>query len=163
MDRFWELISRARGIDDPAAPSASPDAIRVVLESLTSDEVAGFLRQFFQHLIELNLWRLWGAGYVIAGGMSDDGFHYFRSWVIGKGKWVFDAALSDPDSLADFIDDPEVENETLEHVALEILEARGISSDPRDDVDGCPDDTPQGERFLEESVHEWFPRLAARG
>lgn len=162
MDIFWDLIDRARGSHEPGAPSAPPDAMRAVLDSLGTAEVQAFVSRFYQHLIELNHWRLWGAGYVIAGGMSDDGFHYFRSWIIGKGKWVFETALSNPDLLAGVIDDPEVENELLEYVGLEVLKSRGIDSDPRDGDRGCPDDEPQGERFEEETVHEWFPGLAAR-
>jgi hypothetical protein len=76
----------------------------------------------------LNNWRLWAAGYVIAGGMSDDGFHYFRSWIVGKGKKVFDIAMKDPDELGPFIDDTEVDNELLEYVAVEIAKARKIGS-----------------------------------
>jgi hypothetical protein len=31
----------------------------------------------------------------IAGGMSDDSFHYFRSWIVGKN--AFEVAMTDPD------------------------------------------------------------------
>jgi hypothetical protein len=45
---------------------------------------------------------LWGAAYLICGGCSDDGFEYFRCWLIGQGREVYEAALSDPDSLAGY-------------------------------------------------------------
>jgi hypothetical protein len=43
---------------------------------------------------------LWGAAYLINGGASDDGFDYFRGWLIAQGREVFEAAVADPDSLA---------------------------------------------------------------
>ena len=43
------------------------------------------------------------AAYVINGGASDDGFYYFRCWLIGMGRRVYEAALADPDSLADAV------------------------------------------------------------
>jgi hypothetical protein len=32
---------------------------------------------------------LWAAAYVINGGCSDDGFDYFRGWLIAQGREVF--------------------------------------------------------------------------
>jgi hypothetical protein len=43
---------------------------------------------------------LWGAAYLINGGASDDGFYYFRCWLIGMGREVYEAAVANPDSLA---------------------------------------------------------------
>ncbi|TYB52801.1 DUF4240 domain-containing protein, partial [Nonomuraea sp. PA05] len=45
---------------------------------------------------------LWGAAYLINGGCSDDGFEYFRCWLVGQGREVYEAALDDPDSLAEY-------------------------------------------------------------
>ena len=160
---FWSLIDRARPAaaeDSPVRPSASPEGLRAVLEPLSNEEIAGFGHFFSTQLIRLNHWKLWGAGYIIAGGMSDDSFHYFRSWLIGKGAAAVEQALSDPDGLGPYIDDPEVENESLEYVALEILEGRGVEEDPRDDVDESPDGEPQGEAFDEDTVYAAYPRLA---
>ena len=44
---------------------------------------------------------LWAAAYVINGGCSDDGFDYFRGWLIVQGRQVFERAVADPDALAD--------------------------------------------------------------
>ena len=33
-------------------------------------------------------WDLWGAAYLANGGCSDDGFDYFRGWLIGQGRKV---------------------------------------------------------------------------
>ena len=33
------------------------------------------------------------------GGCSDDGFQYFRNWIISRGKEVYYAAKENPDNL----------------------------------------------------------------
>lgn len=43
-----------------------------------------------------------GAAKRIFGGrLSDDGFEYFRLWLIGRGRLAFDRAVARPDSLAE--------------------------------------------------------------
>jgi len=44
---------------------------------------------------------LWGAAYLINGGCSDDGFDYFRGWLIAQGREVFERTVADPDALAE--------------------------------------------------------------
>lgn len=160
---FWDFIERARagkGLGEGERASASPEVLKAVLNTLSNEEIAEFLRFFCTELIRLNRWEIWGAGYVIAGGMSGDSFHYFRSWLIGKGPAAVEQALTDPDGLGPFVDTEEVENELLEYVALEILEGRGVEEDPREDVEGSPDDEPTGTAFDEDTLEEVYPRLA---
>ena len=38
---------------------------------------------------------------MINGGCSDDGFDYFRGWLLVQGREVFERAVADPDGLAD--------------------------------------------------------------
>jgi hypothetical protein len=44
---------------------------------------------------------LWAAAYVVNGGCSNDGFDYFRGWLIVQGREVFEHVVADPDALAD--------------------------------------------------------------
>ena len=159
---FWGLIDRARdGEVGPQAPSADSERLRAVLEGEEDAAVAAFAARFEEELVRLNRWSVWGAGYVVYGGMSDDSFHYFRAWLIGKGRAAVERALADPDGLGEFVEDPqEVDNEWLEYVAGEVMEARG-GEDPRDGFEGRSDDEPVGERFEEETVYGKYPRLAA--
>lgn len=163
---FWDLIDRARGVSGsaPEVPSADPDRLRLVLEAESDEVVGAFGLRFYAEIARLNHWNLWAAGDVIAGGMSQDCFHYFRSWLVGKGKAAVGQALADPDGLGMYVDDPEeVDNESLEYVAVEILEARG-GEDPRNDFDEelGPDDAPLGTPYEEEELPSRFPRLTAR-
>jgi hypothetical protein len=95
-NQFWGLIDQARAGD---SRSASPERLRKLLSQLSDDEVLDFGHIFYEKLCDLNQWRLWAAGCVIAGGMSDDSFHYFRSWIVGKGREAFEVAMKDPNEL----------------------------------------------------------------
>ncbi|MBX3118448.1 MAG: DUF4240 domain-containing protein [Fimbriimonadaceae bacterium] len=167
INAFWNTIDQARGAAPgtaaPDKPSASEDALNSILSKLPITEVQDFGRHFNDQLIRLNRWSVWGAGYVIAGGMSDDSFHYFRSWLIGKGKSAVELALSDPDALGPYVTEEDeengVDNEGLEYVAVGILEEAEVD-DPRDNADTYADDDPQGEPFDEDTVAEQYPRLA---
>jgi hypothetical protein len=156
---FWALIDEAR---DGLAPSANPDSMQRVLKKHDDATVIAFGRRFYEKVCELNSWRLCGAGYIIAGGMSDDSFHYFRSWIVGKGEHVFDVALQDPDSLGPHVDDCNVDNEGLEYAAQKVLKARGNATDPRDEAIGHADAEPSGEPLSDddEALAQAYPKLA---
>jgi Protein of unknown function (DUF4240) len=158
-ERFWQLIDEAR---DGSPTTAQPKKLKKILSRLSSDEIIAFGHVFYERLCDLNHWRLWAAGYIIAGDMSGDSFHYFRSWIIGKGKEVFDVAMRNPDGLGRYVDDREVDNELLEYVAIKVLQDRGVTDDPRDLSKRSADDAPGGEPFDEETVGHLCPMLAAR-
>lgn len=71
------------------------------LVNLSPNEIVAFEGRLSSQLDRSYTWGLWGAAYVAHGGASDDGFEYFRLWLISKGSDVFEAVLKDPDSLAD--------------------------------------------------------------
>ncbi len=150
---FWPTIKASSG--DPAKLTA-------LLKDKSNEDVSAFGSTFYQLLINLNRWEIWGAGYVMAGGMSDDSFHYFRSWIIGKGEEAYETALKSPDDLGQFAgEDDDFDNELLEYVAVEILEERGVE-DPRESPDGFADDEPKGEEWDEDEVYAKYPKLAAQ-
>jgi len=69
--------------------------------------------------------ELWDVAFILASGWgcSDDGFEYFRAWLIGQGKDVYEKALSDPESLVDVVEfGQETQWEVLLSVAIEAYE-----------------------------------------
>ena len=69
--------------------------------------------------------------------------------------------MEGPDELGPYIDNPEVDNELLEYVPVEILESRTIEEDPRDRGERRADADPLGDPFDEATVGASFPKLAA--
>jgi predicted DNA-binding WGR domain protein len=76
------------------------DNLRQRLMKLSEEELRSFDRIFWELMDESYRADLWGAAYVIKGGCSDDGFDYFRAWLIMQGQQAFTEALRDPDGLA---------------------------------------------------------------
>ncbi|MFI5615978.1 DUF4240 domain-containing protein [Streptomyces sp. NPDC051567] len=95
---FWKLIETAR-TDTP------PDEVAVraatLLAAFPPAEIAEAQQVLWDLLAESYRSPLWAAAYLINGGCSDDGFDYFRGWLLVQGEEVFTRALTDPDSLAD--------------------------------------------------------------
>ena len=60
----------------------------------SSDGHRGFLEH---HRVSPTRWDLWGVAYIVNGGCSEDGFEYFRGWVISQGRNVTELALSNPE------------------------------------------------------------------
>jgi Protein of unknown function (DUF4240) len=98
---FWDLI------DHSAALEANPDAqladLRASLSDLSASQIADFERMFYETMRQSYSWDLWGAAFLANGGASDDGFEYFRFWLISKGRIVFHKVVASPDSLADLL------------------------------------------------------------
>ena len=170
-DRFWALIGSSAKYQ--ADPERQLLALREVLEALTPAELEAFERAFHQAQLRAYTWDLWGAAYVIHGGASDDGFEYFQRWLISKGRTAFEAALSNPDSLADMsvaATRGVFEFEDFAYVASHVWgEKTGIN--PRTDPEGRfpytggpPAPEPAGIPFEEDESYlaAKYPKLWAR-
>lgn len=122
IERFWQLMETShvpQDLDEQA------EKIRELLSELPAAEVAGFDQTLRRLLNRAYSWDLWGAAYLVSGGCSDDGFEYFRSWLVAQGKDNYERALSNPDSLANIETlEEEVEFEELWHIAEEVYETK---------------------------------------
>ncbi|MBO3743116.1 DUF4240 domain-containing protein [Actinoplanes flavus] len=101
VERFWELVDAARAsVEDPSDGDQVGARARQLLEELPLDEVAALARAEWELRARSYRVDLWGAAYLINGGCSDDGFEYFRGWLMAQGREVFERAVADPDTLA---------------------------------------------------------------
>ncbi|QEU94848.1 DUF4240 domain-containing protein [Streptomyces kanamyceticus] len=101
---FWEIVDGTR----EAAGGDPEDHAELLVERLVRsdpDAVLDFARHFEVRYNRAYRWDLWGAAWVLLGGTSDDAFDYFRCWLIGQGREVFEGAVHDPDALAELLDD----------------------------------------------------------
>lgn len=157
---FYAIIDSARSGTTPETPSADPDALYDALSALPDSEVEAFAAEFRRQMVRLNRWSVWDAGYAASGGLSDDAFHYFCTWLIGKGADAVELALTTPDELVPYLDTDELENESLEYVADDLLEERGVEVDESRGT-AVTDAEPAGEPFDGDTSAERHPRLAA--
>ena len=165
-DEFWRLVDEARAgnEDDPDAQAAR---LRDLLTGRSSEELQSFDRHYREQLVRAYRWDLWGAGYLLAGGMSDDAFDYFCDWLIGRGRERFERVLADPDALADFAPgNGAVDAELLRYAVQEAHEAThgGAELPWPDDLPDTGED-PAGEEWDEDDIDALarrFPRIWER-
>jgi hypothetical protein len=105
MDTYWDLVDEARsGVADPVedADRVAARLVDLLAECPVPEILQAEVR--FQELQRRSYrWDLWAAAYLIRGGCSDDGFDYFRGWLVMQGRRAWEAAVADPDSLADTV------------------------------------------------------------
>lgn len=157
MTDFWAII------DDTVARSGGDEdgqleLLRQALKQLGEEELRRFIGYYAAAHTRAYDWNLWGAAFLINGGASDDGFAYFRDWLISRGREVYEAALTDPDNLAGHCTPDEAEFEDFRYVAIEEYTER-TGGEP--DYSFDPTGEPAGAEFSEADLEERFPKLAS--
>jgi Protein of unknown function (DUF4240) len=138
LDAFWRIVddARSKATDDEGFLRR----IEARLRTLGPEELIAFESQFEKIHTGSCSWNLWGAAYLMNGGCSDDGFDYFRAWLMAQGRGTFEKAIEDADSLAELAD-PEGgkspryrELETFMYLAREIYEGKTGEEMPESDA-----------------------------
>jgi hypothetical protein len=168
-DKFWQIIERAAKADHD--PDAHMEVLRTELHALSLDDIIAFEVAFRRYLNEAYTWDLLGAACVVHGGCTDDGFEYFRRWLVSRGRHVYEAAQADPDNLAEMNVGPGHhgvwEFELIYYVALEVFKEKGGAGDVRDYSEpeaGMDGSDLSGEPFETDELHlaRRYPRLYRR-
>jgi hypothetical protein len=155
LDQFWQFVEMAKAKAD-GDTEARVDALRSVLSGLSPAELQSFQNHYDRLIAMAYRWDLWAAAYIINGGCSDDGFRYFRDWLISEGRSTFENALKDPDSLADLPHVDPAELESFGYVVSELYEQKGggklafVSTESPE---------PAGTPWEEDEVGSLLPRL----
>lgn len=101
---FWRLMEKSGEFDQ--AEWLTEELAQKGLEEVVDFEF------IFQELMYASYQsRLWGAAYVLMGGCSDDAFDYFRGWLIGQGEEIYNKVMEDPEFLAEYINDDNLDDE----------------------------------------------------
>ncbi|MFC2264172.1 MAG: DUF4240 domain-containing protein [Prevotella conceptionensis] len=168
-EQFWAIVQTA--VDE--AGDDEDEYLEVVkreLSKLSLKEMIGFRLRTDKLLYDSYTSEMWCAGYLMNGGCSDDGFEYFRLWVISRGRKAYETAMANPDNLIDYIgDDDEMdffEFESFWYVALEAFE-EAVDAELYDYVDDdnfktCEGNYPNFEFNWEEDEPESMQKLCPR-
>jgi hypothetical protein len=106
---FWSLVETSRRRAQRAADDddidgdvddAQVEALVELLRPRTAEELVAFDRHFRDRLAEADTDRMLYAAADELGGTSDDGFLYFRCWLVGLGRRSFESVVDDPSRLA---------------------------------------------------------------
>jgi hypothetical protein len=123
-DQYWQLI--ADSLENSTNESEQQAFLIAELSKLSPEEMIGFRLRTDKLLYDTYTSEMWCAGYIMNSGCSDDGFEYFRNWVISRGKETYYQGKENPDSLhaeaeADKYD---YDFESFWYVALEAFHQR---------------------------------------
>ena len=120
-DLYWSII--AASLERSEDQDDQEEFLIRRVQQLSPKEMIGFRLRTDKLLHDTYTSEMWCAGYIINGGCSDDGFEYFRCWVISRGKDVYYNAKANPDSLISQLDDGDsFEFESFWYVANEAFE-----------------------------------------
>lgn len=168
LEKFWAVVATTTEHEHDAARQL--DALRFTLRKLSTDELLAYEAAFDQVMTDSYSWDLWGAAYVVHGGASDDGFEYFRCWLVSKGRRVFERVLAQPDSLADLLAanlQGVLEFESFAYVAREVWAEK--TGKPAGEMPGAAamlyiGRNPTGKPFEEDeaSLAKRYPKLFRR-
>ncbi|WP_164983803.1 DUF4240 domain-containing protein [Cellulomonas endophytica] len=162
-DTFWALVDEARDRSDGSIEQQA-EVLQELLERRPVAEVVAFARRYDELRADLYRQDLWAAAYALQGGCSDDGFSYFRSWVISRGADAYRTALTDPDGLVAWVEEPTEadEAETLDYAADQAYES--LTGGEELPASGVHDPgEPAGDPWSEDDLPARFPRMTARG
>jgi hypothetical protein len=105
-DRYWQIIEKS--LNATSNQDAQEQFLIAEICKLSPKEMIGFRLRTDKLLYDTYNSEMWCAGYIMNGGSSDDGFEYFRCWVISRGKDTYYKAKANPDYLV---------NEMIAHAA----------------------------------------------
>jgi hypothetical protein len=158
-DRFWQIVdsARAKAGDDN---DGRVEALRDLLANEDMDALQAFQNHYDEMIRRSYNWGLWGAAYIMNGGCSDDGFRYFRDWLVSEGRVIFEKAVQSAESLAEIPAPEFAENELFGYVALELFEKKGGGELERDFSTEIS--MPAGDEWAEGDLPRRFPLLAKK-
>ena len=166
-EQFWPLLDATHGAEDRVA------AVTEALKHLSADEIVQFRVLLDDLLQSAHQVDLWGAAHLIQGGCSEEDFVYFRDGLLALGQKTFEAAVREPDSLAellpgkmDLTDVPAFEEAPLQAW----IATTGLTAD---DYYSAVDFVDTGKRNVDEEGEHWdftdpeelqdrLPRLTAK-
>lgn len=94
---FWNIVDSS--LNSTKDQVSQEKFLIKEIEKLTPKQMIGFRLRTDKLLFDTYNSEMWCAGYIMNGGCSDDGFEYFRNWIISRGNDTFYKAKENPDSL----------------------------------------------------------------
>ncbi len=159
-DGFWKIIDQAResadSIDD-LAPK-----VLTKLKELNAEEIVCFAQIMSELVVESYRWDLWAVAYIINGGCGDDGFEYFRGWLLAQGRKRFESALNNPEDIGGWAKPGECECEDILYVGYDAYSEKTGEDLPAERIKVQYPSEPSGEPWEEDQLERLFPRLHAK-
>lgn len=123
-DLYWSIV--AKSLKSTSGQDEQEQFLINEIGKLTPKQMIGFHLRTDKLLYDTYNSEMWCAGYIMNGGCSDDGFEYFRNWVISRGRDTYYKAKENPDNLVSEVDDDleMYDFESFWYVALEAFKQK---------------------------------------
>lgn len=155
---FWSIIDEARKTVDDVFEVAS--AVTEKLNELSADEIVSFKQHQYDLMAESYRRDIWAVGYIINGGCSDDGFDYFRAWLMANGRERWEAAMKNPEAIGDLADPEEAEDQEMLYVPDDAYrDTTGEEEFPENRITVSTRSEPVGEPWEEDHLKTMYPKL----
>lgn len=131
-DEFWQLVELSRTQNDQYT------WLEEQLRTAGKDAVISFEDNLRRAMLDACNFPILAANFVIQSYVSDDVFEDFRAWLVSQGRERFEAALQNPDSIADWLERAavdDIDGEPLHMLAYSILDGSGDVDELFDRVD----------------------------
>lgn len=118
---FWEWIHNSKQHGEEQV-----EWLTEQLAKLDKEEIIQYEIEFMNKMAQSYTSSLWGAAFVLMGGCSDDGFDYFRGWLISRGEEVFNQVILNPEFLAEYLSEDNLQED---YFAPSLEEMLSVGSD----------------------------------
>jgi len=110
IDEFWRIIDQSleAGVADRREQTAF---VQNALHELPESDVCDFAKHIEAVVRRAMSREILVAGYILTG---ETGAEDFCSWLVSRGRRVYDSVVNDPDSLADSVEPSDAERYLLE-------------------------------------------------
>ncbi len=101
-DKFWAIIEKS--LKETNNQEDQEIYLISALEQVSPQEMLGFRLRTDKLMYDSYTSNLWCANYIISNGVADDGFDYFRCWLISRGKDAFYKVQENPEYLINLVE-----------------------------------------------------------
>lgn len=111
-DDFWRMIEHARSHKDGI------ESLGASLRTLSLLDIVSFNDILSKKIADAATFPVLAANFVIMSYVSDDIFRDFRAWLVSQGRDRYVAAVSDPETIPDWLDASEAQHISGESMLL---------------------------------------------
>jgi hypothetical protein len=167
--QFWRIV------DDSYSNSfgeieAQRDVLYQLLSEVSAEEIVAFDVKLAAAIHTLYSWELRDAARLLVDAGNDYRFRTFRTWVVSRGRDVYQRVMADPDALADLVAFGDL-NDELDYADVLAYVAGVVYDDLYEEelavtapVPEGPEEEPTGTRSVNDSrsaIAERVPNLSA--
>lgn len=119
IDLYWQIIENS--LDTADSLTEQENNLIKELTLLTAEDIIGFKLRTEYLLYQSYQSDLWCAASIMNEECSEEGFKFFRLWLISQGKEIFTDAMMNTDHLSTYFDEGFNEDDLYEFEQFSLI------------------------------------------